>query len=542
MMARMRSPLLGCSVVLGAMLVLWGESAPVGVARPLREPYGAARAAATPETASASVSVSGPATEDEAETVHVTGSTTTSRLLFAYVTTSGEACKATAQKEAFADSTFLGEAATVNGSFDKTYTYTPTTIATYTICAYVAEWEGGTPEATGTASFSTAPPAASVAVSVSSPTAENTQETVTITGSTEVSRQLFAYASRSGEACKATAQQQAFADSSFLGEAATVSGSFTKTYAFTPTATATYTVCAYVAEWEGGTPNAAGSARFTNTSPVERANAEAAARERSEAAAAETRAQEEAAAANAKRVVACKTEYESTWRSGEEFTQEYGLASSEDTHCSAAEAKQFKAEIQARERAEGEAYERRYAAAKTASRHKALKKLSVSTVAHNGKSSAKPGYTALIIKAAPFATVTVKLTRYGHSTERYEFGENTREEIRRVWTCARPGGVYHYTVTARSGVGRTLTRRGEFKPVTSSRCDELKREEAEALERARAQEEAERAGEVQEELDRIRRYEDNCREENGTPREFETEAGNVIKCVAPGGGFLNVPE
>jgi hypothetical protein len=342
--------------------------------------------------------------------------------------------------------------------------------------------------------------------------------------------------------CAATAQQESYAGSSSFGVAYLSAGSYSKVYTYTPTGTASYTICAYVTEWEGAIGDAGGSAGFTNVNPAERAAAERAAADRVEEEAAVRQRHEQAAADNAKRVAACKTEYEKVWAHGEEFTAEYEVSESESTHCSEAEAHQFKVEIQARERAEGEAYERRYAAAKAASRSKPLTRLRVRTLGHNGKSSAHPGYTALMVWAAPFATVTVKLTRYGHTKETYEFGESAREELRRVWTCARPGGVYHYTVTARSGVGKALTRKGVFTPVSTARCHELKRGEAEAIERRRAQAEAERAHEAQEEADRIRRFEENCRRENGTPREFETEAGNVIKCVALGGGFLNVPD
>jgi hypothetical protein len=205
-----------------------------------------------------------------------------------------------------------------------------------------------------------------------------------------------------------------------------------------------------------------------------------------------------------------------------------------------------------------------YEAAKSRAHKRPVTHLSVKTVAQRGNSSQNPGQTGLEVMATSFAHVTIKLTRYGHSAyhldaapnaaDAYDMptpGQNTTPEpipalswagIAITWTCSRPGGTYRYVVTARSDVGRTLTRRGSFSPVSVAHCHELKRHEQEARERSARKYAKEVSQRAREERERLERYEYNCRAEGGTPVTLHTSEGNVRECRAPGGGLLPVPE
>jgi chemotaxis protein histidine kinase CheA len=181
------------------------------------------------------------------------------------------------------------------------------------------------------------------------------------------------------------------------------------------------------------------------------------------------------------------------------------------------------------------------AARVAAARNTPLSHLTVKTIAHTEGSSQEPGYTELAIKAAPYAYVTVKLVRYGHSTEHYEWRESPGEGIIVPWTCTSPGGIYHYTISARTSVGHTLVRRGTFQPVTATRCHALKPHEAEVRERnARRYDEA-REREALEHQEALERFEHNCQAEGGTTITLYTSEGTERACRGPNGGLLSVP-
>jgi hypothetical protein len=153
------------------------------------------------------------------------------------------------------------------------------------------------------------------------------------------------------------------------------------------------------------------------------------------------------------------------------------------------------------------------------------------------------GSTDLRIVAAPYANVTVKIARFGHRTERYELGEDAVINDRVRWSCGHPGGVFRYTVSARTDAGKTLVRKGSFRPLTTvAHCAKVKRER-EAFDRRFAAEVKRGEEERQREAAQHRReWEANCRAENGTPRTLNTGEGPERYCVAPNGGFLSVPE
>ena len=199
------------------------------------------------------------------------------------------------------------------------------------------------------------------------------------------------------------------------------------------------------------------------------------------------------------------------------------------------------AEATARAAAEARA-EAELAAAKARAHKTPVKHLSVKPVAHSRHSSADPGFTKLDITTSPYTFVTVKLSRYGHSTERFEWGSHSTEVAEVVrWSCRSPGGTYRYVVTAKSDVGRALIRRGRFVPVSVARCRALKKQEAEAKERSEREAAEEQRGAEREERERLATAEANCRAEGGTPITLYVEGRAERYCRAPWGGLLPVP-
>jgi len=191
-----------------------------------------------------------------------------------------------------------------------------------------------------------------------------------------------------------------------------------------------------------------------------------------------------------------------------------------------------------------------------------------------GDSSANPGRDEVHVRASTASHVTVELMRYGHrtstlemlpyATDAYDMSEglscgqvstwtsgcdSSQPEyfpatwaggVEVGWTCKSPGGTYHYVVTAKRG-GRTLTKRGTFKPVSAARCHTLERHEQEARERnARRYEEEVRArdeAEAREEAE----WRHNCVAEGGKVVTLDIEGARENYCRSPEGGVMSVP-
>jgi hypothetical protein len=129
------------------------------------------------------------------------------------------------------------------------------------------------------------------------------------------------------------------------------------------------------------------------------------------------------------------------------------------------------------------------AAARAAAHQLPVKLLAVHPVSHPGPSARSPGHTNLDVSTSPYAFLVVKLSRHGRTVKHLEWGSHSNAVAMVIrWSCSSPGGLYRYEVTAKSGVGRTLRRRGSFAPVSIDRCHQLERKQAEA----RAHREAEK--------------------------------------------------
>jgi hypothetical protein len=474
--------------------------------------------------ASAAIEIKGQLTQDIPMKIKVAGTTEVARHLYVLVNTSG-GCGATPEYD-FGSSLASGTSISA-GAWSGEYSYTPSSIQSYTVCAYVDENEFATPDASATTSFTAGTPAASVSISVSPSSSENGPVSIKVSGTTEVARKLYVLVNSSGS-CGATPEYD-FGTSLASGTSITPSA-YSGEYSYTPTSTATYTVCGYVDENEFATPDAAGSATFSNVTPATKAAEAKLAAEHSN-----TAAEEAARKSTEAKKLAEYLHGVAERRHCGELSEEYDRADeetckSDEAALSAAEEQQIRAEEAA-------------LAAKRAAAHKhPVRHLSVQPAAHAGHSSSDPGYTNLDITTSPYAYVVVKLSRYGHSTEHFEWGSHSTEVAEVIrWSCKSPGGTYRYVVTARSNVGPRLVRRGHFTPVSVATCHRYEQREAEARARHEREVLAGYEQEVREERERLEAYEANCRAEGGTPVTLTVEGRSERYCRAPGGGLLPVP-
>jgi hypothetical protein len=486
-------------------------------------------------TGSASIAVSASPTQDRPVTITVSGETEVARKLFVYIDDAGHGCEAEPADES--GGTWLsisGGEALAAGSFNASYKYTPASVVVYTICVYIGEAEAAAPDATAEESFEAARPTGSASIQVSANPTRNEPVAITVSGETEVARRLFVYISSAGNGCESIPEAEREAGREELsrehGEAL-AAGAFQVTYRYTPEFIGTYTLCAFVDETEATTPTASAAASFTSSpSPLE-----------VEERAAKVKAEEERAkAAREAEGAASEAAVRAAQEAAARAAREAAAAASQEAVARAAH--------QAAERAAAEAAAAAAQAAKLkAARGKPVTRLTVSAVAHDGASLAHPGYTSLVVTTSPFAFVTVRLTRNGHKTVRREWGEQPSAVAAEIsWSCHHPGGTYLYTVTAWTSVGRKLSKRGRFAPVSATRCRQLEGQEANAGEHGRAQAKEREAREYDEALERREaaeheereRQESTCRSEGGTPTIIVGSEGATWICEAPGGGTL----
>jgi len=378
---------------------------------------------------SVGISVGSNPTQDVPLSVAATGVAETNARLYLLVQPSAEdACASTPALDLGRWlSGSLGDALGA-GRFSDNYTFTPTEATQYRLCAYLDETPNDTPGAVYAPSFPVVVPWATLSLSPNTAASDNQPVTVTATGATEVDRTLYILVQPPGSNTCGSAPEADHGTllSSTLGEPLSA-GSYSDSLTFLPTETRSYTLCGYVDESPSGYPNAVSSASFTNVTPQTRA---------------------------------------------------------EERQHAAAEAKAREA---ARLAAEQAHYDAEVAAAKARAHSTPVSHLSVTPVAHSGGSLGKPGYTSLDVATSPFAYVVVELSRFGHTDLRSGEWGNQSSEIAEVihWSCKKPGGTYHYVVTAWSGVGHALTRRGQFHAVSGKRCLELRRAERTSSKRRR---------------------------------------------------------
>ncbi len=475
-------------------------------------------------SASAAIEIAGKLTQEIPMKIKVSGTTEVARKLYVFVNTFG-GCSSSPQYDG--GSPLANGTSISAGAYSGEYSYTPTAIQTYTVCAYVDENEFATPDAAATSSFAAGTPAASVSLVISPTSTENGPVSVKVSGTTEVARKLYVFVNTFG-GCSSSPQ---YDGGSPLANGTSISaGAYSGEYSYTPTSTQTYTVCGYVDENEFATPDATGTSSFTNVTPATKAAEAKLAAEHSNTAAEETARK----SAEAKKLAEYLHGVAERHHCGE-LSEEYNRADVETC-------KSDEAAIDAAEDQQIRAQEAALAAKRAAAHKRPVRHLSVKAVAHSGHSSTDPGYTDLDITTSPYVYVVVKLSRYGHSTEHFEWGPHATEVAEVIrWSCKSPGGTYRYAVTARSNVGPTLTRRGHFTPVSVASCHQYEQREAEARARHEREVLAGYEQEVREERERLQAYESNCRAEGGTPVTLTVEGRTERYCRGPYGGLLPVP-
>jgi hypothetical protein len=221
-------------------------------------------------TASVAVAVGGSSTQGVAETITVSGSTQNATDLFVSIGEGGSCGPDPIDGEDTSLSSGFSGDAIAAGAFSKSYSYTPSDAdETYVVCAYVGDDEFDTPDASGTSSFTTSYPTASVSISVGSNATQGVSESVTVSGSTELARDLFVSVQEGGSCGPDPIDGGTTTLSSGYSGDAIAAGSFSKTYTYTPgDANETYVVCAYVDDSEFNTPDASGTTSFTTSYPA----------------------------------------------------------------------------------------------------------------------------------------------------------------------------------------------------------------------------------------------------------------------------------
>jgi hypothetical protein len=214
-----------------------------------------------------SIAFSADPTEEEPVTVTVSGTSEANRSLFVYRQTGS--CSTTAPAYGYGSplTPSAGDALTA-GSFSKSYAFTPTSAGSYRICAYVSQDAYTTAAAVGTAAFNVRLPAATVSsIALSADPTEEEPVTVTVSGTSEANRSLFVY--RQTGSCSTTAPAYGYGSplTPSAGDALTA-GSFSKSYAFTPTSAGSYRICAYVSQDAYTTALAVNAAAFNVRFPA----------------------------------------------------------------------------------------------------------------------------------------------------------------------------------------------------------------------------------------------------------------------------------
>ena len=164
------------------------------------------------QTASVSVSVSPNPTQTIAVTITASGTAVASSNLSVFVDPGGTSCAATAYDENVDNFTSYnghelddGYDTVAAGSFNQTFAYTPATVGSYELCAYLSDPSTGATSASISGSFAASAPTASVTISPSASAVQNIGMTITVSGTAEVSRNLAVFVDPGGTSCATTA-------------------------------------------------------------------------------------------------------------------------------------------------------------------------------------------------------------------------------------------------------------------------------------------------------------------------------------------------
>ena len=225
--------------------------------------------ASTAQAASLTVTSSLDPTEEEPVTVMASGSADSSQRLYVYWRSGTWACASTAYQESSNGGTLIIDQAVAAGAFNKQAPFTPGSAGSYRACSYLATDRFSTPTATATTTITARAPTATLSLDTSADPTEEEPVTVTASGDSEANRGLYVFWRSGTWDCASTAYQESSNGGTALrnGTALAAGQSFTDSSDFTPPATGSYRVCAYVAEDRFSTPNATATKTVSTRTP-----------------------------------------------------------------------------------------------------------------------------------------------------------------------------------------------------------------------------------------------------------------------------------
>lgn len=584
-----------------SMRMVGGSSGRIGVARRLRPwlvlllvgLFGGL-AAAPASAATLSLDISPDPTVDKSVTVTASGEAVNSRL-WVFINWNHEPCAAARDNNpGYSLSTpgGMNGFVDVDGPFSHRYSFTPSSVRAHRLCAYVEDpWRIN--QATVVREVTPRAIQATVAVAVDPVVAAGQKVAVTVSGSSEVPRELEVWAQQ-GASCENSASRTAWLGWLSSDRDEKVDGPFSRTYSFTAGKYERRLICAAVGgDGYGRRADAiaTGTVTFGNLDAEEEkppadppwlaapANLLAPANGAVGLLLSPTFTWTSADVEHDILVLAYRkgksfhpymavSRYGATWVSAKNLKSQRKLFDAlEDPYARAegwASLTAARAENTATVRF-GKVIEPGryrwtvYTGGKTGARTlvpseqreftvhgPALRSLQVRARNRPGRTAKSPGETALRISVTRYASVRVELRRGGRlSVQNYSAADGSKFTASVDWSCKKPGGRYRYRVIARDSHGKQLTRSGTFRPVSAARCRTMRKQEQRAkaarkrnadrrvAERRRAEAAAQQA--------RIDRFKSNCRKLGGTPELIHSSDTSYWVCVSPWGGTWNVP-
>ncbi len=559
-------------------------------------PAATARATFTARAGTATVTVT-PSDDpviDKTMTVTIAGSTEVNRSLYAYVQAGSQTCPSSAAANNGSSLISYGSDYLSAGAFDRSYTYTPASTGTYTVCSYVTETASAAPEGATSQTFDVRQAKATATLTLAATPRQNASATINVAGNTEVNRSLYLYLQSSGP-CAATAAGNTGAslisyDSDWLS-----AGSFDRNISFTPFTAGASTICAYVTKSSSASPDgvaalATSVAPDPNARPVGPGPAPTDSDEtldvgpvapdlQSPADAASgvllrpvfrwagavdrggrddrLRIQRDELDGSTTKVIDITaddyTAYEDPDSAGhqEQYTGDTAELTKVATFDSDAVTVELDDQLPPgryswfvmRSDDELQAYSAKRTFTVLGPR---LTGLIASAKATRRASSRYPGSTTLTAKTNPYARVRIQLRRQGRENTYFFHADAHGDAYVDVpWSCGRPGGTYRALITAADQYGKTRRASVSFRPVSRARCTSMRRAEAvarRAKERRRAQRQraADRRA-AQEHASAVRRFRHNCNAVGGIVRSVQLDGSSQWVCASPFGGLLPVP-
>ncbi|MGB7160168.1 MAG: hypothetical protein WBD40_19025 [Tepidisphaeraceae bacterium] len=232
------------------------------------------------QASSMMVSVSADPAEDVPVTISVSGTADANTRLFVFASAHFSACPSmvfgNSPVDELSGTTGGNDGdAVVAGGFLRSYEYVPTFVTSHRVCVYLATGELAATEAVDGTAFTPRATHATLTSAESADPAVARPITYTVSGWTEVDRQLFVFASRRFGDCPTSvlsnitsAELSGVASADMDGDAV-AAGNFQRSYTYTPEFSGTVQFCAYIAEDEYSTA----SVMLTRTTTVRDAHA-----------------------------------------------------------------------------------------------------------------------------------------------------------------------------------------------------------------------------------------------------------------------------